>query len=273
MAASGCGCDTNRRPTNGRKSKGVTIIFKGTTACNAGCRFCSAVGNKGESITAEDFELLAKRIDEYVAEAGIEHLNFTFHGGEATLLGAKFLDEICARLRQLPIPVEFSLQSNLLAIPENLIEVVRRYNINMGSSVDPIESGRCTANGKDTFPAWVRNRQRLAQDGVFGGAIFLVTRPSLGHGKRVFDILNSCASLGETQPAFQFNVVYCQGRAAENSDLLVSPEEGGQFLVDAYHAWEESGRESHASPFSELAAWFDSGRQGWPPIPVSLATL
>lgn len=261
--ASGCECEKSR-PGNGRRTKGLTIIFKGTTACNAGCRFCSAAGNKGESVTPGDFEILVKRIEEYIAEAGIEHLNFTFHGGEPSLLGAKFLDDICARLRQLPIPVEFSLQSNLLAFPENLIEVVRRYGINVGSSVDPIESGRCTANGKDSFPAWVRNRQRLAETGVFGGAIFLVTRPSLGQGKRVYDILNSCASLGETQSAFQFNVVYAQGRANENSDLLVSPEEGGQFLVDAYKAWEESGRESHASPFAELVDWFDSGRQGTP---------
>jgi uncharacterized protein len=245
-------------------SQRLTIIFKGTNACNAGCRFCSAAGHKGGQITAEDFEILAGRIEEYVAEAGIEQLGFTFHGGEPTLLGARFLEQVCVRLRQLPIPVDFSMQSNLLAFPSALLAVVRRFGVRVGSSVDPIESGRCTVDGKDTFPAWLRNREMLARAGMYGGAIFLVTHPAASQGKRVYRILNSTASLGDKQPVFQFNLVYPQGRAAENSDLLVSAEEGGRFLVEAYEAWEESGRASHVSLFADLADWFDSARQNAP---------
>jgi uncharacterized protein len=249
-----------------RKSIGLAVIFKGTTVCNAGCRFCSTASHKGQTVTPADFEIVAARIEEYVREAEVERLGFTFHGGEPTLLGAKFIEQACLRLLQLPIPVEFSMQSNLLAIPAELIAVVRRYRIHVGSSVDPIESGRCTASGGDTFPAWVRNRELLAKGKVYGGGIFLVTRPAVEQGKRVYTILNSCASLDETQPAFQFNLVYPQGRAAVNSDLLVSAEEGGRFLVDAYEIWERSGRESYISPFANLAAWFDSGRDCVPEL-------
>lgn len=267
MDAKGCvqeGRNGSTQAAGCRGNRRLTIIFKGTNACNAGCRFCSAAGHKGDQITPEDFEILASRIEEHVAEAGIERLSFTFHGGEPTLLGAKFLEQVCIRLRQLPIPVDFSMQSNLLAFPAALLAVVRRYGIHVGSSVDPIESGRCTVDGKDTFPAWLRNREMIAKAGVYGGAIFLVTYPAVEQGKRVYEILNSTASLGEERPTFQFNLVYPQGRAAENSDLLVSAEEGGRFLVEAYEAWEDSGRASHVSLFSDLADWFDSGRQNPP---------
>jgi uncharacterized protein len=247
---------------------GLTIIFKGTEVCNAGCRFCSAAG-LGRTVTPADFEILANRIEEYVRETGIERLSFTFHGGEPTLLGAEFLEKACTRLRQLPIPIKFSMQSNLLAIPDDLIKVVRRYDIHVGSSVDPIESGRCTTTGGDTFPMWAKNHELLEQAGIYGGAIFLVTRPAAEQGKRVYSILNACASLGETEPAFQFNLIYPQGRAATNKDLLVSAKEAGQFLVDAYEAWEESGRESYISPFVDLALWFDSGREGVPQLTCS----
>ncbi len=266
MAAQGC---TNEEKLHSlqqsgpRNLLGLTVIFKGTDECNAGCRFCSAAG-KNNSVTPEDFEILAHRIEEYIKEQGIERLHFTFHGGEPTLLGAKFLEDACLRLLQLPIPIKFSMQSNLIEFPFDLIKVVRRYDIHVGSSVDPIESGRCTATGGDTFPAWVKNRELLEKAGVYGGAIFLVTRPSVEQGKRVYGILNSCASMSETVPAFQFNLVYPQGRAVENTDLLVSAEEAGRFLVDAYEAWEESGRESYISPFADLASWFDSGREGIP---------
>jgi len=244
-----------------RRFSGLTIIFKGIDECNAGCRFCSAVGKKA-AVTPEDFEILANRIEEYVKETGIERLHFTFHGGEPTLLGAEFLEKACLRLLRLPVPVKFSMQSNLIEFPADVITVVRRYDIHVGSSVDPIESGRCTASGEDAFPAWVENRELLEKAGVYGGAIFLVTRPAVDQGERVYRILNSCASICETEPSFQFNLVYPQGRAAENTDLLVSAEEAGRFLVTAYEAWEDSGRECHISPFAGLAAWFDAGRQG-----------
>jgi len=268
MATKDCNKEQNNsstQPVGGHKRLGLTIIFKATDVCNAGCRFCSAAG-KGNSVTPDDFEILANRIEEYIRERGIERLAFTFHGGEPTLLGADFLEKACTRLRQLPVPIKLSMQSNLLAFPADLITVVRRYDIHVGSSVDPIESGRCTATGGDTFPAWVMNREILEKAGVYGGAIFLVTRPAVEQGKRVYKILNSCASLGKTDPSFQFNLVYPQGRAAENTDLLVSPEEAGHFLVDAYEAWEESGRESYISPFVDLASWFDSGRVGIPQL-------
>jgi len=269
MDAKGCvqeGRVGPAQPVRCRVNRRLTIIFKGTNACNAGCRFCSAAGHKGDPLSVEDFEILARRIEEYVAEAGIENLGFTFHGGEPTLLGADFLEHVCLRLRQLPIPVDFSMQSNLLAFPPALLAVARRYGIRVGSSVDPIESGRCTIDGKDTFPAWLRNREVLAKAGVYGGAIFLVTHTAVEQGKRVYDILNSTVSLGEKRPVFQFNLVYPQGRAAVNRDLLVSAEEGGRFLVEAYKAWEESGRSSHVPLFADLVEWFDSGQKTRPQL-------
>jgi len=91
MVAKGSVQEGKNGPTQSagcRKGQSLTIIFKGTNACNAGCRFCSAAGHKGDQITAEDFEILAGRIEEYIADAGMERLSFTFHGGEPTLLGA-----------------------------------------------------------------------------------------------------------------------------------------------------------------------------------------
>ncbi len=261
MDARGCSNDgAECHAVQAGRGRGLAVIFKGTSACNAGCRFCSAADAKGHSITAEDFEIVANRIDEYVGEAGIEHLNFTFHGGEPTLLGAEFLDRACSRLRRLPIPVEFSMQSNLLLFPAATVAVVQRWSIRVGTSVDPITSGRCTANGNDYFQEWLRNLAALAKAEIGVGAIFLVTRPSLGQGKRVYEILSSLRSLGEAPSGLQFNLVYPQGRAAMNSELLVTAEEGGQFLVDAYEAWEDSGRADSASPFDDLAVWFDSKR-------------
>lgn len=251
---------------NRLRNSALTIIFKGTSACNAGCRFCSAAGGSGRSITAEDFEILARRIDEFVSECGLERLSFTFHGGEPTLLGARFLEQACARLRQLPVPVEFSMQSNLIAFPTEIVAVVHRYGIQTGSSVDPIESGRCTVGGGDSFPVWVRNREMLAAAGVPVGAIFLITRPAVGQGRRIYEIFKSFTALSLTPPGFQFNLVYPQGRASVNSDLLVSGEEGGRFLVDAYEAWEASGRAVSISPFEELSDWFESGRSKPPEL-------
>ena len=244
--------------------RALTVIFKGTTRCNARCHFCSAAAGEGRSITSEDFELLANRIEGYAAESALEALHFTFHGGEPTLLGPAFLETACLRLLKLPVPVSFAMQSNLLAVDTATATVVRRYGIQTGSSIDPIQSGRWTASGDDTLPRWMENRYKLDRAGIPVGAIFLVTRPALGQGRRVQRILESFRSLDWTPPGFQLNLVYPQGRAAHNADLLVSAREAGQFLVDAYEAWEGSGRAVSMSPFEELSDWFESGRKKSP---------
>jgi uncharacterized protein len=246
------------------RSERLTVIFKGTDACNGGCRFCSVGAGGARRISDEDFDLLVDRLGAAV-RGGVSQLDFTFHGGEPTLLGAGFVDRACARLRDLGVPVRFSMQSNLLDVSDELLEVARRNDIQIGSSVDPLGTDRLTGDGRDAFPAWLEGYARAIAAGFEVGAIFVVTRAAVGQAERVYRAAQALAALGG-RPGLQINPVYPQGAASCAPGVLVAPEEYGRFLVDVWSCWEASGRSIDLAPIEAFAAWFER-----PGTPVALA--
>jgi len=240
------------REENTRRGS-MTVIFKGSNRCNAGCKFCSVGIPGGKIIDWEDVERVAEQLERLVAHRRIDRLEFTFHGGEPTLLGAELIDRICARVRRIPAQVGFSMQSNLLHCDDDIIEVLKRYEVRVGSSIDPICSGRLDGAGKDAFPTWLENYLRLHELGFEIGAIVVVTRQALGEARRLDEVAESISSARGRPFGLQINPVYAQGKAAGDASVLITPHEFGEFLVDIWRIWEESGRTVSVSPVKAFA--------------------
>ncbi len=249
-------------------STALTVIFKGTNACNGGCEFCSVGFGGRRRIGWEAFEELAVQLERMVEGAGLRRVDFTFHGGEPTLLGPEFIDRACRRLERIPVDVAFSMQSNLLAVTDDLIAVARAHRIQIGSSIDPIGSGRRTRFGGDAFPRWLEGYERLVRAGFGVGAIFVVTRAALGREREVYRAAESLAVFG-SPPGLQVNPIYPQGEAG--SRQLITPEELGRFLVNTWRLWEDSGRSVQVSPLSSLARWFEEGPGEGVPLSCAFA--
>ena len=251
--------------------RGLTVIFKATDMCNAACRFCS-VGPAGrERCADDDLERVAAELERLVQRSQLERLTFTFHGGEPTVLGSAWIDAACERIRRLPVTVDLCMQSNLVSLPDDLVEVARRHRIAIGSSVDPLDGQRCDAAGRDAFPRWLLHYERLVEAGFRVGAIFVVTRASLGRARELYRIAESIGALAAEPFGLQINPVYPQGRAEGSRDVLIEPTELGRFLVELWELWEASGRSVRLGPIARLAEHF------WPrpgcapqPLPCSL---
>jgi radical SAM protein with 4Fe4S-binding SPASM domain len=256
------------RSGGGAAPRGIAVIFKGTNACNGGCTFCSVGLGGDRRIGWPEFESLAGHLERIVAERGLERLDFTFHGGEPTLLGPDFLDRACRRLEQLPATVAFSMQSNLLAVTDDFLAVAREHRIQIGSSIDPIGAGRRTRSGEDAFPRWLEGYARTVSAGFGVGSIFVVTRAALGRAREVYRAAEALAVLGQ-RPGLQVNPVYPQGEAGEG--VLVTPEELGRFFVEIWRIWEESGRSVQLTPIASLARSFEDGPGGPPSLPCAFA--
>jgi len=240
-------------PAAGRE---LTVIFKGLNRCNAGCTFCAVGKAGGSAVTWEDFEIVARELESLVERRGIERLEFTFHGGEPTMLGADFIDRACDRLSRLPVRLGFSMQSNLLAWNEGLGDIVRRHGIRLGTSIDPIAGDRLDGSGRDAYPTWLRNYERVCQEVRPPGAIFVVTRKALGKARELIEVARSItASTGE-RFGLQINPVYAQGRAASDADVLVTPEEFGEYLVDLWRVWREAPDEVQLGPIQDFSDHF-----------------
>ncbi len=246
--------------------RGLCVIFKGTERCNGACRFCSVGPARGPQVTWENFVRISDALDRHAHEAGLERIDFTFHGGEPTLLGPAFLARACERLRRLAVPVTFHMQSNLLALNHAFLEVAREHRIQIGSSIDPVNAGRATRRGDDVFARWRKNYARLVQAGFAVGSIFVVTRAALGQVRRLYASCEELAAEGP-RPGLQVNPVYPQGLAAGGREQLIQPEELRDFLVDLWRLWNESGRSIDVTPLRQFADWIEGGSRGSPRLP------
>ncbi|MFH2005231.1 MAG: SPASM domain-containing protein [bacterium] len=253
---------TGSRPTPPADSgpsaalRGFTVIFKGSNRCNAKCTFCS-VGQPGARVVSwDDFEIVASNLEALVAAWPLGRLEFTFHGGEPTLLGADFIDRACERIRRLPLRTSFSMQSNLLSWDDDIDRVVEKHGITVGSSLDPIAGDRLDAKGENAYPTWLKNYLRVASKRKAPGAIFVVTRKALGQARTLFEIAESIASATGQRFGLQVNPVYGQGRAAEQDSVLITPEEFGGFLIEMWQAWRASPDAVRLTPIEDIANYF-----------------
>jgi uncharacterized protein len=232
----------------GIRARRLTVILKASDRCNGACAYCSVGPAGSHTMTWATFELLARELERLVERWGLLGLNLTFHGGEPTLLGPRFIDRACARLARLRIPVEILLQSNLLKVTPSMVEVIKRRGIQVGTSFDPLTGRRRLADGGDAYERWRRSYLALAAQGIAPGAIFVVTKPALGRARELLAAADAIADETGERFGVQLNPVYGQGRAAGEDDLLITPAEFGDFLVDAWRVWDAGGRRHGLSP-------------------------
>jgi uncharacterized protein len=241
----------------------LTIILKATNACNMACTFCS-VGPAGSDVMKwSDFERLATEVERVVEKWSLHALTFTFHGGEPTVLGAEWIDRACVRVRAMPVPVRFNMQSNLYKVTDDLVAVAREHDMKIGSSIDPIGGARVGMRGEDTWPRWKESYARLTGAGFHIGGIFVVTRAAADRARDVYAACEELNRYGEEPFGLQLNAVYPQGRAATararaSDDVNITPRSYGRFLVDMLEVWEERGRSVRVSPIQAHVDAFTS---------------
>ncbi len=243
------------------KSRGLTVILKPTNRCNMACTFCSIGASGKDTMSPEDFELFASELERIVALQELSRLTVTFHGGEPTVLGPRWIDEACLRLRRIPMDVSLGMQSNLYSISDEMIDVIRKHDIRVGTSIDPLFGQRRETDGGDGFERWVKNHEKMSKAGFNTGAIFVVTRDALTRVRELYAAFESLNAHGDEPIGIQLNPIYTQGKAIDSPEMLLEPHEFGQFLIDFWHVWEESGRSINVTPIRAFVQHFDEGRE------------
>ena len=243
--------------TNAAFSRGINVIFKGLNKCNAGCTFC-CIGDPGGSIISwNDFSHMVTELEALIAGRDLQHMTFTFHGGEPTLLKARLLDRMCERIRELPVTVAFNMQSNMISLPTSVKTIIEKHKIKVGTSIDPMGTDRVLQNGKNGFPTWLKTYVRYAIETVPPGAIYVITRHSLGREEFIYDLCETLGSLTGQRFALQLNPVYAQGKASEQvDDMSITPDEYGSFMVNFWRSWEKNRRSISITPIQSFANHF-----------------
>ena len=166
------------------------IVFKISQRCNLNCTYCY-VYNLGDDswksrppvVTDQVVSRLGQLIKDHSQEYGLQVFNIELHGGEPLLVGKRRFSNILESLQQATAHENFSLrfhlQTNGLLLDYDWLDIIKRFQIAFGISVDgPPSIGdrfRIYHNGRGSTEDLMQNIQRVrdhpAFDEYFGGVL------------------------------------------------------------------------------------------------------
>ena len=213
----------------------LTVVIKAANGCNLACSYCS-VGEKtgcrrADGPRMEELLLYACRA---AAARGETALHVILHGGEPTLVdaGAYRLAISRARAEFPKLDIRLSMQSNGLSIGEDMLALIREYDIHMGISLDGSQeihdSQRKSAGGAPTYRRAVENIGRLERAGAHPSCLMVLTRSALDKGYAYL------AFFEERGLSLKINPLLPCGGAAAHPELALRPGDYASYLIGLY---------------------------------------
>lgn len=191
------------------------VIVNITTKCNLKCKYCFV--NCG-SFVGEDmsFEVMERTIKE-MYKMPSKTITFELQGGEplCNLDGLELFLETVEKLKQgLDKIVKYRIMTNATLISERFMDLVKKYNINLGVSVDGPEemtdSVRVDASGKGCFEQLDAGLNKLIKNDLTpDGAVCTIGRHNFKNSNKIVEYFHSKNIAFKPRPA------NCSGRELE----------------------------------------------------------
>lgn len=115
----------------------IVLIMKATRLCNLRCTYCHFWRTGPDQVMS--FEVMASAIRDALATPGVRHVEFTWHGGEVTLLPPEFLRTaiwLQERFRRPEQKVVNAVQTNGVRLDAEWMRLFRAYDVSVGISLD-----------------------------------------------------------------------------------------------------------------------------------------
>lgn len=166
-----------------------TFLVKMTARCDLACDYCYVFEHADQTwrglpprMPEEIRQLVAVRIGEYAAYAGLRSASIIFHGGEPLLAGADALAAFAGDIRAAAVDTtecHFGLQTNGLRLDADAVRTLADAGIAVSVSLDgPAEANdrhRLTSRGRSSFNKTAEAVERLrSHPEIFAGVIAVV---------------------------------------------------------------------------------------------------
>ena len=217
----------------------VTMTKPTGSFCNMRCRYCYYLNaDNGESFAQIRMnpELLERYISDYIRSTKEDVVSFTWHGGEPTLAGLDFYEEV-VRLQKKYLPKGKTcwnnIQTNGLLIDEKWCEFLKREKFDIGVSIDGTrfvhDLYRVDVNEAGTYNRTKKAVELLEKYGIRPDLLCTVTEDTASAARSVYASLRSFHS-GWIQfiPIVRYNE---DGSTTEDS---VTPGSYGRFLKEVF---------------------------------------
>ncbi|MFP7298878.1 anaerobic sulfatase maturase [Neobacillus niacini] len=225
----------------------IGVMWKTVSeACNLACDYCyySRCGGKPGKINRIDDGVLEKFIKEYMAISN-GSAKFAWQGGEPLLAGLDFFEKVVELQAKYAPPhtmISNSLQTNGTLLNDEIAQFLKKYNFLVGVSLDgPKEindARRITGSGSGSFDRVMHGIDYLRKHEVDFNILTVIHENNVNKAKELMEFYQR-----EKFTFVQF--IPCMDFRAQETDAkgeyLITPEEYGAFLCEAFDIWYNDG--------------------------------
>jgi uncharacterized protein len=206
-----------------RQKRPFHVMIIPTLGCPSKCAYCwsSEVGSPVMSIrTVED-------IVAWLKDFRKDPVTFTFHGGEPLLAGAEFYQQALPLLTNELRDLEpnFALQTNLWKLTPDLAEILAKYTIPIGSSLDGPQELNDLQRSEGYYERTMRGYELAKKHGLQVQFICTFTSHSVQFKEDIFKFFMDNRLTLKLHPALPSLKSY------EPDRWTLSPEKYGDLLV------------------------------------------
>ncbi len=241
----------------------IHIMAKPSSSkCNIDCEYCFYLEKEKLYPDATDFRMSDEVLEAYIKQTiehqkGRDHHEFSWQGGEPTLLGLDFFKKAMKLQKSLAgkVPCVNSLQTNGILINDEWARFLAKHRFLVGLSIDGNEQHhdryRKTRTGKGTHARVLKAIKHLTQHRVELNAMVVVHQANVNDPKGVYNALKSygirhiqLTPLVErkAQEIPEDNLILVSPAYTGKADVAkwsVGAKEYGQFLCDLFDTWKE----------------------------------
>jgi uncharacterized protein len=217
--------------------KGLKLIIRITDRCNLNCTYCYVDSETRRTSRVKiGIESFARLYAE-VLSGHFGYVTIVWHGGEPTLVGADYLEQVIAlqaKYKAGGVVVRNSIQTNTTAVTPRMIEVFKRYDIGVGVSIDApadIHSQmRVSWDGHSSLSKVMDQIALMRQYGLSFGAICVLHKNNYRRADEIYDFFKVL------QMSYHFNPFYRDEAtpADVTTDLSITPEQYAEAMLLTY---------------------------------------
>ncbi len=216
-------------------------------SCNLGCRYCYYL-DKGNIYPEEvssrmPDDILESYIVQHIEASTSETVNFSWHGGEPTILGLAYFQrviELQQRHRNTGKRIVNGIQTNGTLLDDDWCSFLAKHGFYIGLSLDGPkdihDEYRRTRDDKATHQMVIRGYNLLQRHGVQPEILCVVNERSTKDPLRVYRYLKG---LGARNITFLPLVEWEPGSKTRATLRSVPPEAWGRFLCEVFDEWKQ----------------------------------
>ncbi len=203
----------------------LNIVIKVSKLCNLRCKYCYEfpfLANK-EKIEEDSLESLFKNLfdSQFIHSEEDYQFFFIWHGGEPLLMKTTYFEHafrIQETLSPKNIIIHNSIQTNLVSLKKEHINLIKTYNISLGVSIDLYGKLRVNTKGKDIQDIVLKNMDVLIKHDIDFACIVVLSKGNIGKENEIFEFFN------KTKTSFRILPIFDSIIDGQNDDFSLQHE-------------------------------------------------